>query len=173
MPVRPPTSTVSSSAPAAGLHAEATSTPKLLFNSSAVGDNTNPPFQVKTATASALRWSSWVEGTPSSYDAELVAAAGLDKLRSTGDSPTEQVEMELTLAGSQVTDYAWYSAQFAPPAAAVAEARAEGACSNECGVLLTNSRCLYVKKQIRKKLKHYTTQIHNEPEQNEIYIKNK
>lgn len=116
---------VSSSASAAGLHAKAA--PKMLFNSSAVGDNTNPPFQVETATASALRWSSWVEGTPSSYDAELVAAAGLDKLRSTGDSPTEQVEMELTLAGSQVTDYAWYSAEFAPPAAAVAEARAEGA----------------------------------------------
>jgi hypothetical protein len=93
--------------------AAAAAAPSLLFNSSAVGGNTDPPFQVKPATASPLSWSKWVEGTPRDYDPELVS--GLGKLRSTASKPTEQVELELTLAGSQVTDYAWYSADYTAP----------------------------------------------------------
>jgi hypothetical protein len=96
--------------------ATSVSMPTLLFNSSAVGGNTDPPFQVKTATESPLKWSKWVEGTPRSYDPELVTSSGLNKLRSTANTPTEQVELELTLARSQVTDYAWYSTDYVTPA---------------------------------------------------------
>ena len=46
-----------------------------------------------------------MEGTPASYDPAVVAAAGVDKLRSTAAKPTEQVELELTVAGSQVSTY--------------------------------------------------------------------
>jgi hypothetical protein len=97
------------------------SLPALLFNSSAVGGNTDPPFQVKTATESALTWSKWVEGTPRSYDPELVSSSGLNKFRSTASTPVEQVELELTLVGSQVTDYAWYSTDYAAPATSTSE----------------------------------------------------
>jgi hypothetical protein len=92
--------------------------PALVFNSSAVGGNTDPPFQIKTATTAPLKWMKWVEGTPRSYDPVLVSSSGLAKLRSAGSTPTEQVELELTLAGAQVTDYAWYSTEYAAPATA-------------------------------------------------------
>ena len=69
-----------------------------------------------------------------SYDPELVATAGLAKLRSTASAPTEQVELELTVAGSQVTDYAWYSADYTLPPAAV---------SASAGGLTNCSRCTF------------------------------
>jgi hypothetical protein len=57
-----------SSSAAASASSAVADAPTLLFNSSAVGGNTKPPFTVKTATTSALSWSTWVEGTPHRCD---------------------------------------------------------------------------------------------------------
>jgi hypothetical protein len=86
----------------------------LLFNSSDVEPNNNPPFTVRNATMAALNWSFFEEGSPSQYAPMLVTAAGLQTLRTKSDTPGEQVALELQLAHTQVSDYAWYSIDYHP-----------------------------------------------------------